>query len=185
LIKYLSVNVGGIISYENISRDITISFQTLKKYLNALEKSYVVIRVSPFYTNKIKEITKQPKIYFVDTGLRNAIAKSFASEIDGLLFENYILLELIKMGFSPKYWRTKSKTEVDFVIEKENIIIPIEVKINAEPGNMKRSLRAFIGYYKPKKAIVVAYKGKKGEMKVDGCTVIFTDVPGMRELLLS
>jgi predicted AAA+ superfamily ATPase len=184
LIKYLSVNVGGIVSYENISRDITISFQTLKKYLDALEKSYVIIRVSPFFTNKTKEITKQPKIYFVDTGLRNAIAKSFTAEIDGLLFENYILLELIKMGFSPKYWRTKSKIEVDFLIEIENIVIPIEVKINAEVGKIKMSLRAFIDYYKPEKAIVVAYKGKKGEMKVDGCTVIFTDVPGMRELLL-
>ncbi|MFH1323298.1 MAG: ATP-binding protein [Methanobacteriota archaeon] len=184
LIKYLSVNVGGIVSYENISRDITISFQTLKKYLDALEKSYVIIRVSPFFTNKTKEITKQPKIYFVDTGLRNAIAKSFTAEIDGLLFENYILLELIKMGFFPKYWRTKSKTEVDFLIEKENIVIPIEVKINAEPGKIKRSLRAFIDYYKPEKAIVVGYKCKKGEMKIDGCTVIFTDVPGMRELLL-
>ncbi len=184
LIKYLSLNVGGIVSYENISKDLTISFQTLKKYLDALEKSYVIIRVSPFFTNKTKEITKQPKIYFVDTGLRNAIAKSFTAEIDGLLFENYILLELIKMGFSPKYWRTKSKTEVDFLIEKENIVIPIEVKINAEVGNIKRSLRSFIDYYKPEKAIVVAYKCKKGEMKVEGCTVIFTDVPGMRELLL-
>ncbi|MCX9083646.1 MAG: ATP-binding protein [Candidatus Methanoperedens sp.] len=184
LIKYLSVNVGGIVSYENISRDIKISFQTLKKYLDALEKSYVIIRLSPFYTNKTKEITKQPKIYFVDTGLRNVIAKSFPPEMNGLLFENYILLELIKMGFSPKYWRTKSKTEVDFLIEKENITIPIEVKINAEVGNVKRSMRSFIDYYRPDKAIVVAYKCKKGEMNIEGCTVIFTDVQGMRDILL-
>ncbi|MFZ2412025.1 MAG: DUF4143 domain-containing protein, partial [Candidatus Methanoperedens sp.] len=171
--------------YENISRDISLSFQTLKKYLDAMEKSYVIIRVPPFYTNKNKEITKQPKIYFVDTGLRNAVAKAFSTEITGNLFENYVLLELIKMGFAPKYWRTKSKAEVDFVIEKDNMIIPIEVKINAEPGRIKRSMRSFIETYQPEMALVVAYKGEKGEMKVNGCKVIFTDALGMRKLLLS
>lgn len=184
--KYLSLNIGGLISYENVSRDVKLSFQTLKKYLDAMEKSYVIIRVPPFYTNKNKEITKQPKIYFVDTGLRNAVARTFSAEINGNLFENYILLELIKMGFAPKYWRTKSKAEVDFVVEKENmIIIPIEVKVNAEPGRIERSLRSFIDTYKPKTALVVAYKGEKGEMKVNGCNVIFTDALNMRDLLLN
>ncbi len=183
--KYLSVNIGGVISYENISKNIRLSFQTLKKYLDAMEKSYVIIRVQPFHTNKSKEITKQPKIYFVDTGLRNAVAKTFYAEIDGNLFENYILMELIKLGFAPKYWRTKSKAEVDFVVEKDNMIIPIEVKVNAEPGRVEKSLRSFIDAYKPTIALVVAYKGKKGEMKVDGCSVIFTDALSMRELLLS
>ncbi len=185
LTKYLSVNIGSVISYENVSRDISLSFQTLKKYLDAMEKSYVIIRVPPFYTNKNKEITKQPKIYFVDTGLRNAVAKAFSTEITGNLFENYVLLELTKMGFAPKYWRTKSKAEVDFVVEKDNTIIPIEVKINAEPGRIKRSMRSFIESYKPEMALVVAHKAEKGEMKVDGCKVIFTDALGMRELLLS
>lgn len=183
--KYLSLNIGGLISYENVSRDVKLSFQTLKKYLDAMEKSYVIIRVPPFYTNKNKEITKQPKIYFVDTGLRNAVARTFSAEINGNLFENYILLELIKMGFAPKYWRTKSKAEVDFVVEKENMIIPIEVKVNAEPGRIERSLRSFIDTYKPKTALVVAYKGEKGEMKVNGCNVIFTDALNMRDLLLN
>lgn len=183
--KYLSLNIGGLISYENVSRNVKLSFQTLKKYLDAMEKSYVIIRVPPFYTNKNKEITKQPKIYFVDTGLRNAVARTFSAEINGNLFENYILLELIKMGFAPKYWRTKSKAEVDFVVEKENMIIPIEVKVNAEPGRIERSLRSFIDTYKPKTALVVAYKGEKGEMKVNGCNVIFTDALNMRDLLLN
>ncbi len=183
--KYLSLNIGGLISYENVSRDVKLSFQTLKKYLDAMEKSYVIIRVPPFYTNKNKEITKQPKIYFVDTGLRNAVARTFSAEINGNLFENYILLELIKMGFAPKYWRTKSKAEVDFVVEKENVIIPIEVKVNAEPGRIERSLRSFIDTYKPKKALVVVYKGEKGEMKVNDCNVIFTDALNMRDLLLN
>lgn len=181
--KYLSVNIGKVLSYENISRDIGMSFQTLKKYLTAMEKGYVIIRATPFYTNKSKEITKRPKVYFVDTGLRNSVAKRFDLEPSGDIFENYVFLELVKMGFSPKYWRTKSKAEVDFVVEKDNAIIPIEVKLNAEPGRIERSLRSFIDAYKPKISFVVAYKGKKGKMKVNGCDVFFTDALSMKELL--
>lgn len=181
--KYLSLNIGGMVSYENISRDIKISFQTIKKYLDALEKSYIIVRVPPFYTNKTKEIIKQPKIYFLDTGLRNAVAKTFGAEPGGNLFENYVLSELMKLGFAPKYWRTKSKAEVDFIIEKDNELIPIEVKINAGPDRIERSMRSFIETYKPKTALVVTYKGEKGEMNVDGCKVSFTDALEMRKLL--
>lgn len=182
-VKYLSVNMGNILSYETVSNDVKISFQTLKKYLDALEKSYVIVRVPPFYTNKAKEITKQPKAYFIDTGLRNVVAKTFNIEPDGNLFENYILSELIKLGFLPKHWRTKSKAEVDFVIEKGGAIIPIEVKLNAAPGRIERSMRSFIETYKPKTAIIVAYKGTKGSMNVDGCNVVFTDALEMESLL--
>lgn len=181
--RYLSFNIGRLISYENISSNIKLSFQTLKKYLDALEKSYLIARVRPFYSNKTKEITKQPKIYFVDTGLRNSVAKAFAAEPDGSLFENYVFTELLKIGLYPKYWRTKSKAEVDFVVEDNGKIIPIEAKLAAEPGRIERSLRSFIEAYKPKRALVVAYKGTKGKMKVGDCNVEFTDVLGMKQAL--
>lgn len=182
--RYLSVNIGRVVSYESISRTVKLSFQTLKKYLDALEKSYVIARVPPFYSNKAKEITKQPKIYFIDTGLRNSVAKTFSAEPDGNLFENYVFAELLKLGFSPKYWRTKAKAEVDFVVEKDRRIVPIEAKLNADPGRIERSLRSFIETYKPKTALVVAYKGERGEMSVGDCKVFFTDAMNM-ELLLS
>ncbi len=181
--KYLSINIGGLLSYENISRDMKLSFQTVKKYLDAMEKSYLIVRVTPFYTNKNKEITKQPKVYFVDTGLRNAVAKAFDSELKGNLFENYVLMELIKLGFFPKYWRTKSKAEVDFIIEKDSAVIPVEVKIKAELGRIERSMRSFIETYKPKTAVVVTYSGAEGRMEADGCTVFFTNALNMRKLL--
>ncbi len=185
LVKYLAVNIGGLLSYESISRNINLSFQTLKKYLDALEKSYVIVRVPPFHTNKTKEITKQPKAYFVDTGLRNSVAKSFGAEPAGNLFENYVLLELIKLGFAPKYWRTKSNAEVDFVIEKEDgKPVPIEAKLDSEPGRIERSLHSFIDTYEPEMALVVTYKGRdKGETNVNGCRVVFTDALNMGKLL--
>ena len=174
--KYLAFSIGDIVSYDKISNNLNMSFQTVKKYLDAMEKSYLIYRVLPFFTNKKKEIVKQPKLYFVDTGLRNIIAKNFDVNLDGKLFENYVLTELLKMGFSPKYWRTKTKTEVDFIVEKENNIIPIEVKIRADIGKIERSLRSFIETYKPKTAIVITLKGKKGKAKINGCDIIYTDI---------
>ncbi len=174
--KYLAFSIGDILSYEKISNNLNMSFQTVKKYLNAMEKSYLIYRVLPYFTNKKKEIVKQPKIYFVDTGLRNIVSRDFDVKINGKLFENYVLTELLKLGFTPKYWRTKTKTEVDFVIEKENKIIPIEVKTQSEIGKIERSLRSFIDKYHPKKAIIVYLRGKKGTAKINGCNIIYTDL---------
>ena len=142
-----------------------------------------MVRALPFYTNKTKEITKQPKIYFIDTGMRNSVMKKFDIEPAGNLFENYVFSELVKLGFEPKYWRTKSNAEVDFVIEKDGNSIPIEAKLNASPDKIERSLQSFIEAYKPKTAIIVTYKGKKGIIMVNGCKIIFTDILEMRKIL--
>ena len=174
--KYLAFSIGDTVSYDKLCSNLNMSFQTVKKYLDAMEKSYLIYRVLPFFTNKKKEIVKQPKLYFVDTGLRNIIAKKFDVNLDGKLFENYVLSELLKMGFSPKYWRTKTKTEVDFIIEKENNIIPIEVKIQSKIGKIERSLRSFIETYKPKTAFIVTLKGEKGKTKINGCDVVYTGI---------
>ena len=181
--KYISYNIGKVVSYESISNNLDMQFQTIKKYLDAMEKSHLIIRVQPFYKNKLKEIVKQPKIFFIDNGLRNAVLNDFRSEIFGNVFENYVLTELLKIGKIPKYWRTKTKAEVDFILENELEVIPIEVKVNASVNKIERSLRSFIKTYNPKRAFVVSYKGKKGEIKVHGCKVIFTDVLELKKLI--
>lgn len=182
-VKYLSINSGSLISFDKVSNDINISFQTVKKYLMAMEKSYLIVKVKPFYRNKLKEITKQYKIYFLDTGMMNLISKNFNIEIEGKVFENYVLTELIKAGYIPKYWRNKAKAEVDFVIEKNNEVIPIEVKINANSGKIERSFRSFIEEYKPKRAFVISYKGVDKTEMIRECKIIFTNVLEMVDYL--
>jgi len=76
------------------------------------------------------------------------------------------------------------KTEVDFVTEKDGTVVPIEVKLNADPGKIERGLRSFIETYHPKIALVVTYNGKHGQTKVNGCTVYFTDVARLKEHIL-
>ena len=181
--RYLAFSIGDIVSYDKISSNLNMSFQTVKKYLDAMEKSYLIYRVLPFFTNKKKEIVKQPKLYFIDTGLRNTIIKEFNVESDGRIFENYVFSELLKLGIIPKYWRTKGKAEVDFIIEKEKEIIPIEVKLQADPHKIERSMRLFINQYHPKTGFVVTYKGKKGIIKINGCTVHFVDIVDLKKHL--
>ena len=180
--RYLAFNIGAILSYDSMAKTLKISFPTIKKYLGAMEKSYLITRIVPFYRNQNKELSKQPKLYFIDTGLRNSILVSFTVEPEGKLFENYLLTELIKAGFIPKYWRTKGKAEVDFVIEKDNEIIPIEVKLKAE-DQVELSLRSFIEIYRPERAFIIFYTGDKQEKKIGACTVSFTDTAGLLEKL--
>ncbi len=173
--KYLAINTANLVSYDEIANALNLSFQTVKKYFTAMEKSYLIKRITPFFTNKTKEITKQPKNYFIDTGLKNFIAKTFNQELSGSTFENYVFTELIKAGFTPKYWRTKTKQEIDFIIEKEQEIIPIEVKLNANTKKIESNIKTFINTYKPKKAFIVSFKNKKTIKTYNNCKIHYTN----------
>jgi len=181
--RYLSLSIGGLISYREISRNINISFQTIKKYIGALEKNNLIHIALPFFTNKLKEMVKQPKIYFIDTGLRNHISKEFNDDINGKLFENYVAEELVKLGLELKYWRTKSGAEIDFVIEKDKEIIPIEVKLS-NPDKIERSMISFIKEYKSKKAFIIFYDGVEKTIKKENCEISFINAVNLKKYLI-
>ncbi|MEA3558196.1 MAG: ATP-binding protein, partial [Candidatus Thermoplasmatota archaeon] len=126
---YLANMYTGQFSIESMSRDLAISFKTLKSYLSAMEKSYLIRLVPPYFTNPNKELIKQSKIYFIDNGMRNVISGNVGIDMDGPSFENLVFTELIKLGYEPKYWRKKTGTEVDFIIQLGHEMVPIEVKL--------------------------------------------------------
>jgi len=183
LARYLAINSGSIAQYSNIASAMNLSFQTLKKYLDSLAKSEIIVNVVPFFTNQAKEITKQPKIYYLDTGLRNAVVGQYPLDMDGAMFENYVLSELLKMGYVPKYWRTKSKSEVDFIVERDGKIIAIEAKLNVTSTKVERSMRSFIEKYNPEMGIIVFYQGEKEEIMINSTPVQFVDIAGLWNLL--
>jgi predicted AAA+ superfamily ATPase len=182
LSRYLSLSPGALLNRDTTSSSLEINRQTLVEYLDAMEKSYIILRIKPFFTNKKKEMVKQERIYFMDTGLLNAVANDFRPVPSGNLFENYVLTELLKMGYSPKYWRTRAKAEVDFVIDEDEVI-PIEVKSLIDKRKVERSLRSFIDTYGPTRAYMVGIRGQSGEVEVNGCRVVYTDLPGLWEHL--
>jgi len=133
LIEFLAVNNGKKTKYEEITQITYFHLNELKKYLEILEETYLIKTIRPFYTNKNKELVKIPKIYFIDNGVRNYFINNFNDvnirDDAGFLFESFILAEIIKSGQKKiNFWQDKNMREVDFVIEKEGKIIPIEVK---------------------------------------------------------
>lgn len=176
LARLLAVNLGGLTNYTQLTTAANIDFKTLKSYLNFLEKTFIILPVPPFFTNKTKEITKSPKIYFLDLGLRNALINSFEPILlrrdAGFLRENFIAAYLLNHNLEPHFWRTKSGAEVDFVVTKEGN--PISIEIKSALGQMKtsRGLQSFIHHYRPREAFV-ANLNTFGRKKIDNTSTHF------------
>jgi len=166
LIKYLSGINTSILNYNDIASITGLYDKEVKQILSILEETYVIKLVRPFYKNLITELKKNPKIYFIDVGLRNFITDrfEFGDEEYGKLLENYVYLAI--KGNKVNYWRTTAKAEVDFVINEK---IPIESKINAK---ITRSFGSFLDTYKPDKGFMINLKDTK-KVKVNKTDVYF------------
>lgn len=79
LLKVLAYQIGQEVSYASIAKDFSISIQTIENYVDILEKAFIIFRLSPYADNKRKSIKKMRKIYFWDTGVRNALINNFES----------------------------------------------------------------------------------------------------------
>jgi predicted AAA+ superfamily ATPase len=138
LLKALALQLGSEVSYTELSRLLEIDKKTIARYIDLLEKNFIIFRLPPFFTNRRKEISKLKKIYFYDVGIRNSIINNFNgfdSRLDkGALWENLAIIERMKYQeyhqiFANNYfWRTYSGTEVDWVEEREGKIYGYEIK---------------------------------------------------------
>lgn len=123
LIKLLASQTGNLINAQEISNTLGISNDTVTKYLYILQKSYIIGLIRPFFKNLRKELTKMPKIFFIDTGYRNSLLNIYNPLLErvdkGATLENMFYSELIKMGINNiNYWRTQDKMEIDFIINE-------------------------------------------------------------------
>lgn len=145
LLKLLAFQIGNLINYSELAGSLKADQRTIKRYVEIFEQSFIIFRLYPYSKNKRDEISKSAKIFFYDTGVRNAIIGDFSdleSRTDrGALFENFIIGELVKQdSYSDKnfkfyYWRTKQGSEIDVVMEKGNDLIGVEVKYKRKAGN--------------------------------------------------
>lgn len=164
LIRLLANQIGNPINYSTLSRQTGLSMPTLKKYLWYAEKTFVIETLTPFFRNPTKELIKAPEVYFNDLGFRNFSLRKLGYMMDfsklGHLFENFIF-QLLRQNFvAPnqplKYWRTKDKAEVDFVLERGLQPLPVEVKCRKmNRPEISRSFRRFIREYAPEEAWIV------------------------------
>ncbi len=176
LIQALALQSGNIINYNELSILVGITYQELIENIHILQKTYILTECRPYYRNKRTELVKAPKVFFIDTGFRNSIIKNFqplSERPDKVaLYENIIASELLKAGHELRYWRTKSKAEVDFVIEQNAQLTPIEVKTSIAGNRIPKSLQSFMAKYKPKSAALIALE--TGVQKKSGNVDIIT-----------
>ncbi len=178
LVRILASQPGQLINYSRIASEVNISVKSIKNYLWYAEKTFVLQRLTPYFTNSRKEIVKAPVYYFYDLGLRNYSIGQFGNLAQfGSCFENMIM-NIIKQkirwsGASIHFWRTKDKAEVDFVVRQGNKVLPIEAKHKKmKKPYVERSMRNFIVRYSPPKAIVVNL-ALKDSVKIENTEVIF------------
>lgn len=180
LVRVMASQAGNLVNVSELSNTLGISIQTVKEYLWYLEKTYILGKVTPFFKNMRKEITKAPTYYFLDLGLRNYAANQFGNAAitgDGFLFENFIYNSLkVHLKLTPAtihFWRTQDKAEVDFVLNTGLETIPLEVKYsNLKFPKISRSFRSFLTKYKPARAYI-AHLGSNFETDVAGTRVYF------------
>lgn len=179
LVSLLSHHTGDLVNILEISSTLGIHRNTIEKYIYILEETFVFKRVRPFFTNIRKELSKMPKVYAMDNGIRNAMVNNFSPiELrpdNGKLIETLVWSELIKSSDDPdsiRYWRTQAGSEVDFIVNT----LPIEVKYsNFKSPKIQRSLKHYIEQYKPGNVIVVT-KDFAGETYEGEATVTFVPV---------
>jgi predicted AAA+ superfamily ATPase len=138
LLKLLAFQVGSQVSLNELAGQLSIDVKTVGRYLDLLEKSFVIKKISGFSRNLRNEITNKAKYFFIDNGMRNAVISQF-NQLDerddqGMLFENFLVSERIKkLTYESFYgnvyfWRTYDGQEIDLVEEKDGKISGYEMK---------------------------------------------------------
>ncbi len=163
LVKVLASQSGKMVNYSELSATLGLSLATVKIYLWYLEKTFIVWKVTPWFTNIRKEITKAPVFYFRDIGLRNFTLGSFGAISDreiGFAFQTVVqamLRERFPLADTTiHYWRTKDKAEVDFVIRRGDMVTPLEVKYrDLKKLEIRRSFRGFLKGYHPERGYII------------------------------
>lgn len=158
LLKALALQIGSQVSYNELSKTVKIDKKTVERYIDILEKNYVIFRLNPYTKNKRREISKLKKIYFYDTGIRNAVINNFnftdSRNDTGVLWENFIISERMKFRFYHKYdrsqyfWRTYDGNEIDLIEEETNKLCGYEFKWGPLKRNGKKKDISWLNSYK-------------------------------------
>lgn len=161
LLQLLAFQIGREVSFNELGGQLGISKNTVERYLELLEKVFVVFKLRGFSRNLRKEISKNARYYFYDTGIRNALINNFNTlhmrDDVGMLWENYLVMERIKrqeyleLSANNYFWRTYDQQEIDFVEERGGKLYGYEIKWKKGAG-------------KPAKAWLETYKNASYEI---------------------
>ena len=163
LLQALAFQVGSEVSTNELARTLQTDNKTIDKYIDLLEKCYVIFRLGGLSRNLRTELKRAKKIYFYDNGVRNAIIQQFApvqmhNDI-GALWENFFIVERMKRNHyaghycNSYFWRTSLQQEIDLVEEADGAMTAFEMKWN--PAKKTLFSKSFLEAYNVKETVVV------------------------------
>ena len=144
LLQALALQMGSQVSYNELGKSIGADSETVQRYIDLLEKTFVIFRLRSFSRNIRNELKKSRKVYFYDNGIRNALINNY-SPIEmrsdkGALWENYLVNERLKfltysrISVNRYFWRTQQQQEIDYIEERDGLLHAYEFKWKAKPG---------------------------------------------------
>ncbi len=148
LLLLIAFQIGNDVSLSELGNSLNLAKQTVARYLDLLEKAFIIKKIGGFSKNLRKEITKSNRYYFFDNGIRNAIINNFnilkqRNDV-GMLWENFMIMERIKKQhyynvYSNNYfWRTYNQKEVDFVEERDGKLFGYEFKWSTKNNKIQQ-----------------------------------------------
>ncbi len=153
LLQLIALQIGSEVSYSELGSQLGLDYKTVERYINLLEKSFVVFRLSTYSTNKRREVSKNKKIFFFDLGIRNTIIDNFnpvSLRTDvGQLWENFLMVERMKYREYNKiyakqyFWRTYDSSEVDLVEDRDTKLYGYEFKWKKSIGRAPQSWQEY------------------------------------------
>lgn len=163
LATLLAGQQGGLVNIQELTSTLGIHRETITRYIHYLEETFVIKRLTPFFVNPRSELSKMPKIYFADAGLRNLAMGNFSDlhtrSDTGQIMEGIVASHVFRkypLSQRINYWRTKAGAEVDFIISGVKPIQSIEVKAGIlKQLTISRGYRSFLAKYSPQKAILL------------------------------
>ncbi len=174
LLQALALQIGSEVSYNELANIVGADKKTVANYIQILEKAFVIFRLKPFSRNLRKELTKLRKVYFFDTGIRNALINNFnpfrLRQDVGALWENFLISERVKLNGNQSknpniyFWRTHQQQEIDYIEEAAGKLSGFEFKWR---GSSFRSPKMFLNAY-PNSTVELITKENFKEFIVGG-----------------
>lgn len=154
MLYLLASHQGSLVLKSELAREVGVSEPTVARHLEILSQTYVCHLLNSYSGNLANELKKSMKVYLFDIGIRNSMLKDFRKPDDrndkGAIYETFVYLHMIlqlKPNMEVRFWRTKKGDEVDFILIKNRVPVPVEVKSNLKEAKTPSAMKAFLKAY--------------------------------------
>ena len=182
LLYSLAQSQGSTVPFAGLAREVGLSEPAVKYHLELMAHTHVCYPLESFSRNLANELKKARKYYLYDIGMRNSILNDFSSiktrQDKGVIIESFVFLSIIKqlkVNMELKFWRTRQGDEVDFILLKNRIPVPVEVKYSITDRQVPGGMQKFLLKYKEAPHGIIISKGGSGEIVFDNRPIKLMD----------